>query len=285
MKKTLLLFSLCLFTFWGMAQNFSMDFDGTDDRVSAGILNLSGTQLTIETWVKADQFQAAFPFISTIGGIEEPVGGSTNAAMLRFGDETIPNSQPQFFLQFGAGTQKLNSGVQVPLNTWTHIAATYDGSQMRIYVNGVLSNSIARTGSFTANGTFMLASSYTGRFLNGRLDEFRIWTVARTAAEIMSGMNTELTGNEAGLVAYFKFDDDNAFCDVADCSPNENHADRSGPLGTNNLPQFNLDVPAITDVACGVTLQDCSAPPPPPPGGGGCDDDVWAPLIVYPSQD
>ena len=289
MQKLLLLFSLCLFTHWGMTQNFSMDFDGTDDRIVAGVLNLSGTQLTIETWVKADQFQAGFPFISSIGGIEEPVGGSTDAALLRFGDASIPSSEPQFVLQFGAGTQKVSAGAQVPLNTWTHIAATYDGSQMRIYINGALSNSISQSGSFTANGTFMLASSYTGRFMNGHLDDFRIWTVARTAAEISSGMNTELTGNETGLLVYYKFDTDDATCDVLSCSPAENHGDRMGPLGANNLPQFDSDVPAITDVTCGVNLQNCSAPPPPPPpppgGGGDCDNDVWAPLIVYPSQD
>lgn len=257
MKKLLLFCLLSLFGIVSWAQNNSMDFDGTDDLVNAGIIDISGTALTLETWIKVDQFQAAFPNISSIGGIEEPVGGATNTAMIRIGDAGVPNTQVQFVLQFGGAQVRSNANTQLTANTWTHVAATYDGSNMRIYINGVLDDTQAQTGAFTANGTFMLGSNYNGRFLNGLLDEFRIWSVARSGTEIMNSMNTELTGNEANLVAYYKFDDDAAVCDVKDCSPNENHAGREGMAGANNLPQFDADVPMITDVACGAPLLNC----------------------------
>jgi len=44
-------------------------------------------------------------------------------------------------------------------------------------------------------------------FFKGRLDEFRIWKVARTQAEIQAHMNHPLLGTEPNLVAYWPFDE------------------------------------------------------------------------------
>ena len=46
-----------------------------------------------------------------------------------------------------------------------------------------------------------------GAYFNGAIDEFRMWNVARSQADIMATMGTKLVGNEAGLVGYWKFDD------------------------------------------------------------------------------
>ncbi len=45
------------------------------------------------------------------------------------------------------------------------------------------------------------------KFYSGLMDDVRIWNVARTASEIAANMNVELTGGEAGLVAYWKLDE------------------------------------------------------------------------------
>lgn len=278
-KVLLLLGAVGAFCLFAQAQNNSLDFDGTDDMVNAGTINLSGTALTIETWVKVDQFQAAFPNITSVGGIEEPVGGATNTAMIRIGDAGVPNNQVQFVLQFGGSQVKSNSNTLLAANTWTHIAATYDGANMRIYINGVLDDTQAQTGAFTANGDFMMGAQYDGRFLDGHLDDFRIWSVTRTGTEIANNFNTELNGTEAGLVAYYKFDNSASPDDVEDCSPNNNHGDRDGTGGANNLPQFDSDVPTITDVACGlvntcaitsITIANVSAC-----NDGGTDDNAF----------
>src|SRR2546430_9039414 len=78
------------------------------------------------------------------------------------------------------------------LNTWTHLAGTFDGATMRLYVNGVEVASQAQTAALTATaGTLQIgADSYTGENFAGRIDEVRIYNRALTAAEIQADMNT-----------------------------------------------------------------------------------------------
>jgi hypothetical protein len=91
------------------------------------------------------------------------------------------------------------------LDTWYHIAATYDGTNMRLYVNAVEVGSVAHTGTIsTGTGTDTIGSSGgLEQFMDGYIDELRIWDHARTEAQIKQHMNHKLTGWETGLVAYY----------------------------------------------------------------------------------
>src|SRR2546430_11815150 len=77
------------------------------------------------------------------------------------------------------------------LNTWTHLAATFDGATVRLYVNGAEAVSQAQTAALTPTaGTLQIgADSYTGENFAGRIDEVRIYNRALTAAEIQADMN------------------------------------------------------------------------------------------------
>jgi hypothetical protein len=97
---------------------------------------------------------------------------------------------------------------------WIHFAMTYDQTAVTLYVNG---NYMAGTqGSRRTVTGGMLATARTmltiggnprGAYFNGKIDEFRIWNVARSQADIMATMNTTVAGDEPGLVGYWKFDD------------------------------------------------------------------------------
>lgn len=93
---------------------------------------------------------------------------------------------------------------------WFHIAASYDGTSLRGFINGVeqgakvLSMPLATPAGVVNIGRSRLVG---GSFFDGRIDELRIWNVARSQAEIQASMSSRLTGNEAGLVAYYRFDD------------------------------------------------------------------------------
>src|SRR2546430_13959271 len=82
------------------------------------------------------------------------------------------------------------------LNTWTHLAGTFDGAMVRLYVNGELVASQAQTAALTATaGTLQIgADSYTGENFAGRIDEVRIYNRALSAAEIQTDMNTGAGG-------------------------------------------------------------------------------------------
>jgi hypothetical protein len=182
----------------------SLSFNGSTHYLNAGQFNLSGNAMTFEGWVKVNAFKTGFPYISSVMGVEV---GDNNSAMLRFGDGNLANNKLQFILSFGSSQVKLNTNTAFNTNTWYHIAATYDGAAMKIYVNGTLDASFAVTGNFTANGILYLGRNYdNSRTINGFLDEFRVWKKALTPQEILSN-SCNVPSNSTGLEANWKMDE------------------------------------------------------------------------------
>jgi hypothetical protein len=82
----------------------------------------------------------------------------------------------------------------IPPDVWTHLAATYDGATVRLYVNGTLVRSTAASGAIVA-GTGALrigGNSIRGEWFRGYIDEVRVYSRALTAAEIANDMNTPI---------------------------------------------------------------------------------------------
>ncbi|HAV64783.1 MAG TPA: hypothetical protein DCY13_20745, partial [Verrucomicrobiales bacterium] len=100
------------------------------------------------------------------------------------------------------------------VDRWIHVAAVSGPQGMKLYVDGTLVGEDPFPGSFAAIGNN--ATNWIGRGLqqndfdddfNGFMDEIRVWSVARTAEQIRADMNRALTGDEAGLVGLWNFDD------------------------------------------------------------------------------
>ena len=80
-------------------------------------------------------------------------------------------------------------------NTWAHLAATYDGATMRLYVNGGQVASRAQTGAIatSTNPLQIGGDTFYGQYFAGLIDEVRIYNQALSVAEIQSDMNTPVT--------------------------------------------------------------------------------------------
>jgi hypothetical protein len=111
---------------------------------------------------------------------------------------------------YNGGWQAASSSTLIPINTWIHIAATYDQNQIKLYFNGVLN------ASFNSNQPLPISNNqpwYLGKrwdhleTLGGAMDEIRIWNVARTQAQIQASMNSTVPTNSVGLRAYYKLDE------------------------------------------------------------------------------
>lgn len=88
-------------------------------------------------------------------------------------------------LQFGPGHCGVVTGLQMPLNAWTHLAGTFDGSTFRFYVNGLLVSSAAGSlGSHAGSGIEIARSGTCGGLFQGLIDEVAIFNRALSAAEI-----------------------------------------------------------------------------------------------------
>ncbi len=185
--------------------NTSLLFDGTNEYLNSNSFNLAGTGLTLEGWIRPAAFKSASPYISTVMGIEV---SDANVALLRLGDASLANNKLQFVLNTGGTTaKKLNSATTLSANTWYHVAATYDGATMKIYINGVLDASLSATGTISASGTFQISRSYdANRGFNGLFDELRVWKTALTQTQIQNNKCTVAT-NSTGLEAYWKFNE------------------------------------------------------------------------------
>jgi hypothetical protein len=88
----------------------------------------------------------------------------------------------------------LSGATQIPLNTWTHLTATYDNAMLRLYVNGTLVRSSAMSGALlTSTGALRIGgNSVWGEFFQGSIDEVRIYNRALTQTEIQADMNTPI---------------------------------------------------------------------------------------------
>jgi hypothetical protein len=106
------------------------------------------------------------------------------------------------------GSRYFDSGASA--DTWTHVAATYDGAQSNLFVNGSLVGTrVYSDGLQTGASSFFLGSTpYNENFLTGVVDEVRIWSVARSQLEIQQSMSLQLAGSEASLAAYWRLDDE-----------------------------------------------------------------------------
>ena len=163
------------------------------------------TEATIEAWVKLDRIKPSWFFgygdrTEWIGiGTGPPDGGD---------DFNFGVSEPAGKLHF----LDLPGGVKA--GSWYYAAAVTSPGGMKLYVNAMLvatnADPIAFSGS--KNGNFLRLGQKPGddgsaQYLEGELDEVRVWSRERTAEEIRGGMFAKLAGNERGLAALWTFDD------------------------------------------------------------------------------
>ena len=82
----------------------------------------------------------------------------------------------------------------LPLNVWSHLAATFNGTNLRLYVNGIEVSSTPRFGQIgTSTGALTIGGdALYGQHFAGRIDEVRIFNTALSASEIQTDMNTPI---------------------------------------------------------------------------------------------
>ncbi|MGI8685665.1 MAG: LamG-like jellyroll fold domain-containing protein [Acidimicrobiales bacterium] len=105
-------------------------------------------------------------------------------------------SRPRTQISVEGSEQGVSGTTQLALGTWTHLASTYDGSELRVYVNGTEVASIEATGSIltSSNALRFGGNAAFGEFFEGLLDEVRIYNRALTGTELQADMITGIGG-------------------------------------------------------------------------------------------
>ena len=224
MKKTILLSLLafcCLFSATTFGQNHALQFDGVNDKVviaDNSVLNPTSA-ITVEAWIYANSWKPQI-WAGTIVG--KQVGSPDRGYCLTVGE----GGKAEFTVAIDNSWQKATSPAVLTLAAWHHVAGVYDGTTISIYINGVLQNSTPYTGTIDAStGTDLNIGenpTWSGRVFNGRIDEVRIWNIARSQTEIFDNMTVNIDPATTGLMGYWKFDDATG-ATLTDATPNANH--------------------------------------------------------------
>jgi hypothetical protein len=170
---------------WTTAGRFgnALSFNGTSSVVTvsdAAALRLTSA-MTVEAWVRPTSSSSWRCVL-----MKERSGGLAYALYSSEG-----SSRPNGYVRIGSDIDVTASSAMA-LNTWTHLAATYDGATFRLYVNGTQATSRSLTGSITSSTQPLRigGNSVWGEYFAGLIDEIRVYDRALSAAEIQADMNT-----------------------------------------------------------------------------------------------
>lgn len=176
-------------------------------------------QMTLEVKVRPSQLSS-----SLAESAINPILGSHESLLLRFGDGSNIPANKLNFAKVSIGTNyhpdnkphyETTLEQTFENDVWYHIAVVYDGSKVRFYLNGELQVEKNTTGgqinlamSYGGHGwddTFAIGRSYGSHWTyKGCVSECRVWNVARSQAQIQSGV-CYVDPTSDGLVAYWRF--------------------------------------------------------------------------------
>jgi hypothetical protein len=165
----------------------ALTFNGSSNLVNvndASSLDLT-TGMTVEAWV----------YPTTLSGwrtvVLKEMSGGLSYALYAYDDAPPPAA----YINTGSSDLSAVGTAGIALNTWTHLAETYDGTTLRLFVNGTQVGSRAVSGSIrvSTNPLRIGGNTIWGEYFSGRIDEVRVYNRALSQAEIQTDMNTAIT--------------------------------------------------------------------------------------------
>ena len=215
----------------------ALDFDGVNDIVNIGsttsINNMGLGGFSLESWLYPHTASGAQSIIRKSGDYNLYINNGYLTAEIWY----LGTGNPNLITITGTST--------ITLNAWSHVACTWDGSIGRLYIDGLeISTSLSANTITTSEVLSLGASSVYGNYLNGNLDEVRIWNIARTQCEINTYKNCEISTIANGLVANYHF---NQGYDSGNNTTTTTLVDVSGSANTGTLTNFALTTGTISN--------------------------------------
>ena len=177
-------------TTWSASGKYgaALSFNGTNARVN--IPNSASLQLTsamtLEAWVNPSTVTAAWRDVIYKGNDNYYLEGTSDRGGKPDGGGTFA----------GANADALSTAA-LAANKWSYLAVTYDGSALRLYVNGTQVGSQARTGAITSSTSQLQigGDNIYGQYFKGLIDEVRVYNTALSAAAIQTDMITPVSAS------------------------------------------------------------------------------------------
>ena len=172
---------------------YSIRFDGLDDRIDIGNIDLTSNEMSITFWTKIEDFGIHDArFISKASGQQD----QDHLWMV----STLDGTKLRFRLKANGNTTTLISDEVLEPNTWYHVAAVYDNQTMRIFLDGKEISSTSKSGSIDSSPTTKVALgnqpegvSGGDRPFKGWLDEVRIYGIGLSKDQVNTIINAPIT--------------------------------------------------------------------------------------------
>ncbi len=177
---------------------YCLDFDGIDDNISGSGIPTDLSGITLEAWIKHSELPE--------NEICRYITVSPEVACIRYDGTSYGGYKAlDFWVRKSNGSlYHLICDSVLTENEWMHVAGTYDGSVMSLYLNGELLNyAVLNGGLFPPDGNFAI-SKYSEP-MNGLMDEVRLWNSVRTADEIRKNMHIPIKGTDAEIGSCWQF--------------------------------------------------------------------------------
>jgi hypothetical protein len=232
LKKKIILFIIFSFPYFVIAQNAgtSAVFSGTDDYLSPGGPYYQYNTFTTEFWAYADDWTPS----STQMFITQNQAGSHEGYKieLRAGDI-------RFYLS-ASGESALTISTTGLEAGWHHIAATYDGSEMNLWLDGIVNSNTLLFGNvdYGSQDTRIGIDSENDEDYIGYIDEIRFWNTARSQAEIQEWMHKEIdpASSFSALRGYYKLNTPNQTLDEGNGLPSRDLTNEGCTFSDNKTP-------------------------------------------------
>jgi FlaG/FlaF family flagellin (archaellin) len=143
--------------------------------------------LSVEAWIYPEQIKTGIVFAH---------GYSSSAPYVEYaigiGSEAGYQRKIGFWMNTGPSTtHELLSSQQYNINSLYYVVGTWDGSFMRLFINGTQENFTSVSGTIDeVNQISLIASGVSTQYFNGIIDEVKIWDRALTAPEILAAYNS-----------------------------------------------------------------------------------------------
>lgn len=168
--------------------------NGSNQYLDAGNtanLKFGGQTITLSAWVKPTTATGYMPIMAQRSGC----AGTANWQFYRLSSTEGYVMYFNFWNTSGTNIQS-QSSVVIPASVWSHVAVTYDGSFVRFYLNGVLKEIQAKTGSIRSDShNTYIGTESCGNYFGGSIDEVRILNTVQTADQIKTQYERRLTSN------------------------------------------------------------------------------------------
>jgi hypothetical protein len=170
-----------------------VNFDGLDDHINfKNNYNLNSGNFSIEAWVKSNATNSNNQTIIS----KRLSTGSTDGYDLRLVNNKI---------SFNWSTNSIITTHSIDSNRWYHIGVTFDGTNYKLYIDGLLEKTASGTNPISNSvdcvlGAMAQNNTTPYNYFNGYIDEVRIWNTSLSISQIRQMMNQEITNDGSGNI-------------------------------------------------------------------------------------